>query len=75
MTDTDKVSGREPEYVMVSRRGREKIVEYDKIVALMDDTIREELHADLASCENQEFADAYFERDPEFAEAIISGGW
>jgi hypothetical protein len=37
--------------------GRE--VDYDSAVALMDDDIREGLHATLASCSEQDFFDAY----------------
>lgn len=37
--------------------GRE--VDYDSAVVLMDDDIREGLHAVLAPCSEQEFFDAY----------------
>ena len=34
-------------------------VDFDVMVNMMDDEIREELHDKLAPCTNQEFADAY----------------
>lgn len=34
---------------------------YDTAVSLMDDSIREELHAHLAPCTDQEFLEAYLE--------------
>lgn len=37
-------------------------IDFDAAVNLMDDEIREELHAELAPCGNQEFLDAYVER-------------
>jgi len=37
-------------------------IDYDSAVVLMDDDVREELHALLAPCTNQEFFDAYVER-------------
>ena len=33
--------------------------QFDAAVALMDDNIREKLHAELAPCSNQEFLEAY----------------
>lgn len=33
--------------------------DFEGLVALMDDEIREELHSDLAPCTEQEFTDAY----------------
>lgn len=36
-------------------------VDFDSMVVLMDDEIREELHSLLAPCTEQEFADAYVE--------------
>lgn len=43
--------------------GRE--VDYDVCVNFMDDEIREELHAEIAPCTEQEFLDAYVERHAE----------
>lgn len=40
--------------------------DYDIIVGYMNDEIREDLHAELAPCTEQEFFNAYMERDPEF---------
>ena len=37
-------------------------IDFEAAVNLMDDEIREELHAELAPCGNQEFLDAYVER-------------
>lgn len=37
-------------------------VDYEACVSLMDDEIREELHAEMAPCTEQEFLDAYCER-------------
>lgn len=34
-------------------------IEFDVLVNLMDDDLREQLHADLAPCTEQEFLDAY----------------
>ena len=36
-------------------------VSFDACVSLMDDDIREQVHADLAPCTEQEFLDAYCE--------------
>lgn len=40
--------------------------DYDIIVGYMNDEIREDLHAKLSPCTEQEFFDAYMESDPEF---------
>lgn len=37
-------------------------IDFEAAVNMMDDEIREELHAELAPCGNQEFLDAYVER-------------
>ena len=34
-------------------------VDFDACVSLMDDDIREQVHAELAPCTEQEFLDAY----------------
>lgn len=39
-----------------------KMVNFDAAVNLMDDAIREAVHADLAPCTDQEFIDAYAKR-------------
>lgn len=36
-------------------------VDFDAVVNMMDDEIREELHNKLAPCTDQEFVDAYIE--------------
>ena len=36
-------------------------VDFDVVVNMMDDEIREELHNELAPCTDQEFVDAYVE--------------
>ena len=40
-------------------------VSFDACVMMMDDDIREELHAELAPCTEQEFLDAYVEQHAE----------
>lgn len=40
-------------------------IDFAAAVNLMDDEIREELHAELAPCDDQEFLDAYVERHAE----------
>lgn len=40
-------------------------VDFDVCVELMDDEIREELHAELAPCTEQEFLDIYIIRHAE----------
>lgn len=37
-------------------------VDFNACVALMDDDLREEVHADLAPCTEQEFLDEYYKR-------------
>ena len=37
-------------------------VDFDAAVNLMDDALREEVHADLAPCTEQEFLDEYVKR-------------
>lgn len=37
-------------------------VDYDAAVNLMDDALREEVHADLAPCTEQEFLNEYVKR-------------
>lgn len=39
-----------------------KDIDYDAAVMLMDDEIREEVHAELAPCSDQGFFDAYCKR-------------
>lgn len=41
-------------------------VAMDAAVALMDDDLRELVHAELAPCTNQAFVERYMELDPEF---------
>lgn len=40
-------------------------IDFAVAVNLMDDEIREELHAELSPCDDQEFLDAYVERHAE----------
>ena len=42
----------------------------DTLATYMNDEIREDLHAELAPCEPEEFLRAYVERDPEFNELL-----
>lgn len=45
---------------------------FDAAVALMDDDLREELHAELAPCGKQEFFDEYCRRHQEkFGEEFV----
>ena len=37
------------------------LVDFDVVVNMMDDDLREELHNKLAPCTDQEFMDAYIE--------------
>lgn len=43
---------------------------WDAIVEIMNDDIREQVHADLAPCTNEEFLARYLELDPEFETAL-----
>lgn len=40
---------------------RNQVVDFDAAVELMDEEIREQLHAEMAPCGEQEFLDAYIE--------------
>lgn len=42
---------------VINAHGR--VIDFDAAVELMDDEIREAVHADLAPCTEQEFFDAY----------------
>lgn len=42
----------------------------DTIASYMDDGKREEIHAELAPCEPEQFLKRYLEIDPEFAELL-----
>lgn len=39
-----------------------EMVDFDVVVNMMDDEIREAVHADLAPCTDQEFMDEYAKR-------------
>jgi len=39
-----------------------EMVNFDAAVSLMDDAVREAVHADLAPCTEQEFMDEYVKR-------------
>ena len=41
------------------------MVDFDAVIQLMDDEIREEIHQELAPCTKQEFVDAYVQRHRE----------
>lgn len=43
---------------------------WDAVVEIMNDDIREQVHADLAPCTNEEFLARYLELDPEFETAL-----
>lgn len=55
---------REEEEEMVRNADGRKI-NYDAAVNLMDDDLREEIHAEIAPCSNQKFFDTYVERHRE----------
>lgn len=40
------------------------------IASYMQDDIREEVHAEKAPCTNEEFLEAYLERDPAFQDLL-----
>ena len=40
-------------------------VEFEQCVNLMDDDLREEIHAEMAPCKEQEFLDEYTKRHEE----------
>lgn len=42
----------------------------DTIATYMDDEIREQVHAEIAPCEPEEFLRRYLELDPEFLELL-----
>lgn len=42
-----------------------EMVDFDVVVSLMDDDIREAVHADLAPCTDQEFLEEYVKRHEE----------
>lgn len=44
----------------------------DTIATYMDDEIREQVHAELAPCEPEEFLRRYLELDSEFSELLES---
>lgn len=44
------------------------VYEYDVVAQYFEDDIREDLHLKMAPCSEQEFFDAYIERDPGFME-------
>lgn len=44
----------------------------DIIASYMNDEIREDLHAEIAPCEPEEFLRAYVERDPDFENLLKS---
>lgn len=43
--------------IVINKNGTE--INYEAVVGMMDDEIREELHLDLAPCTEQEFFTAY----------------
>lgn len=47
-------------------------VDFEVAVSLMDDEIREEVHADLAPCTDQEFVDEYVKRhEAKYGETFV----
>lgn len=47
--------------VILNVNGRDFEVDFDACVNLMDDELREQVHAELAPCTGQEFLDRYCE--------------
>lgn len=45
------------------------------LVYLMDDSIREEVHRQLAPCSADEFMSAYLELDPDFLDTLSRSGY
>lgn len=52
--------------------GGRKIADKDMtmIASYMQDDIREEIHAEKAPCTNEEFLEAYLEKDPAFQDLL-----
>ncbi len=49
-----------------------EMVDFDAVVSLMDDEIREAVHADLAPCTEQEFIDEYVKRhEAKYGETFV----
>ena len=49
-----------------------EMVDFDVAVNIMDDDIREEVHADLAPCTDQEFIDEYVKRhEAKYGETFV----
>lgn len=44
----------------------------DAIALYMDDDIREQVHAELAPCTNDQFLSRYLELDPGFEDLLVS---
>jgi len=42
------------------------------IASYMDDDIREQVHAELAPCTNDEFITRYLELDPDFEDLLVN---
>ena len=47
-----------------------KMKNWEAIVNLMDDEIREQVHMELAPCTDEEFLARYLELDPEFESVL-----
>ena len=43
---------------------------WEAIVNMMDDEIREQVHMELAPCTDEEFLERYLELDPEFESVL-----
>jgi hypothetical protein len=49
--------------ILLQQNGKAgKMVDFDAVVNLMDDEIREEIHREFAPCTAQEFVDEYIKR-------------
>jgi hypothetical protein len=53
----------------------DKEVDFDYLVGMMDDDLREKLHHEMAPCTDQGFADAYLERDSDLLDLILHGAY
>ncbi|HOQ26947.1 MAG TPA: hypothetical protein PLF76_09415 [Methanomassiliicoccaceae archaeon] len=47
-------------------RVHNELYDFDRLLGIMDDDIREEVHRDIAPCTKQEFIDEYIKRDKDF---------
>lgn len=61
--------------VMLDIDGREVSIDFDALVLLMDDDVRERLHLELAPCSEQAFAEHAIATDPDLRETLYGGNY